>query len=255
MSTTTIDPPRSAEGAAAEGPDFDWELDRAEALADPPPAPFDAAAIERDLAAKNLRLGREAEISQDLRLYLDQLADDVAALTNEAPGEIDPYLLLAVQGALIRALRLLDSDDAPAARREMRTRLEQMRQVCRDIAEGGPLYEDRSAKEVARWLAAALEVSQASLAELLGVSTRTYQRWLSEESAGGPEGEDARRVRVVARIANHLRHALTGPGVVRWFGQPHPQLGGRRPLELLDDPSAAERLANLAAGARSNMAA
>ena len=255
MSTTTIDLPRTAEGAAADGTDFGREIGRAGALVDPPAPTFDPAAIERELDARNLQLGREAEISQDLRLYLDQLADDVATLTNEAPGEIDPYLLLAAQGALIRALRILDSDDAPAARREMRTRLEQMRQVFRDLAEGGPLYEDRSAKEVARWLAAALDSSQASLAELLGVSTRTFQRWLSEESTGGPEGEDARRVRVVARIANHLRHALTGPGVVRWFDQSNRQLGGRRPLELLDDPSAAERLANLAAGARSNMAA
>lgn len=255
MNTTTIDPPRSAEGAAAEGPDFGREIGQAGAFADPPAPIFDPEAIERELAAKNLQLGREAEISQDLRLYLDQLADDVATLTNEAPGEIDPYLLLTAQGALIRALRLLDSDDAPAARREMRTRLEQMRQVFRDIAEGGPLYEDRPAKEIARWLAAALDTSQASLAELLGVSTRTFQRWLSEESAGGPEGEDARRVRVLARTANHLRHALTGPGVVRWFDQPNAQLEGRRPLELLDDSSAAERLANLAASARSNMAA
>jgi uncharacterized protein (DUF2384 family) len=130
-----------------------------------------------------------------------------------------------------------------------------MRQVFRDIAEGGPLYEDRSAKEIARWLAAVLETSQASLAELLGVSTRTFQRWLSEENTAGPEGEDARRVRVVARIANHLRHALTGPGVVRWFGLPHPQLDGLRPLDLLDDPSAADRLATLAASTRSHTAA
>lgn len=254
MSTTTLDPPRSAEGTAAEEPGFGREIGQAGPLADPPGPAFDPAAIEHELGARNLQLGREAEISQDLRLYLDQLADDVATLTHEAPTEIDPYLLLAAQGALIRALRVLDSDDAPAARREMRTRLEQMRQVFRDIAEGGPLYEDRPAREIARWLAAVLDASQASLAELLGVSTRTFQRWLSEESAGGPEGEDARRVRVVGRIANHLRHALTGPGVVHWFDLPNPQLGGRRPLELLDDPSAAERLANLAASARSNMA-
>jgi|GEM_PF-1810985 len=255
MSTTTIDPRRSAEGTAAEEPGLGREIGQVGELGDPSPPSFDPAAIERELGARNLRLGAEAEISEDLRLYLDQLADDVAALTSEAPGEIDPYLLLAAQGALIRALRVLDSDDAPAARREMRTRLEQMRQVFRDISEGGPLYEDRPARELARWLATALDVSQASLAELLGVSTRTFQRWLSEESVGRPEGEDARRVRVVARIANHLRHALTGPGVVRWFDLPNPQLAGRRPLELLDDPSAAEQLTNLAAGARSSMAA
>lgn len=221
---------------------------------DPPPPPLriDSATIAEELAERNLRLARETEISEDLRLYLEQLADDVSTLTSEAPGEVDPYLLLSAQSALIGALRALDIPDAATARRELRTRLEQMRHVFRDIAEGGPLYEDRSAREMARWLASVLDTSQASLAELLGVSPRTFQRWISETGPGGPQGEDARRVRVVARIVNHLRHALTGPGVVRWFARPHPQLAGGRPLDVLDDPQAADLLTTLAAGSRSH---
>lgn len=239
----------SPEEFAARSQESGWE-DRVDAP--PPPLRIDPATIAEELAERNLRLAREMEISEDLRLYLEQLADDVSALTSEAPGGVDPYLLLSVQSALIGALRALDSPDAAAARRELRTRLEQMRHVFRDIAEGGPLYEDRSAREIARWLAAALDASQASLAELLGVSARTFQRWISEVGSGGPQGEDARRVRVVARIANHLRHALTGPGVVRWFARPHPRLGGGRPLDVLDDPQAADLLTTLAAGTRSH---
>jgi DNA-binding transcriptional regulator YiaG len=216
---------------------------------------FDPGAIARELGRRNLQLAREAEISDDLRLYLDQLADDVAALTSQEGVDVDPYLFLAAQGALIRALLLRDSGDAAAARREMRTRLEQMRQVFRDIAEGGPLYEETSASEIARWLAHCLETSQASLAELLGVSTRTLQRWVSEADTAQPEGDDARRVRVVARTVNHLRHSLTAPGVVRWFGLSHPLLDGRRPIDLLDDPAAAEQLSTLAASVRSHSAA
>jgi len=221
---------------------------------DPPPRPLsiDSATIAEELAVKNLQLAREAEISEDLRLYLEQLADGVSALTSEAPSEVDPYLLLSAQSALIGALRALDMPDGAAARRELRTRLEQMRHVFRDIAEGGPLYKDRSTGEIARWLDAILDTSQANLAELLGVSARTFQRWISEAGPGGPQGEDARRVRVVARIANHLRHSLTGPGVVRWFARPHPQLGGARPLDVLDDPGAADLLTTLAAGTRSH---
>jgi len=242
----------SSEDAGARGLEGGWD--------DPidwPPRPLrvDPTAIEQELAEKNLQLARETEISEDLRLYLKQLADDISALTSEAPGEVDPYLLLSAQSALIGALRAIDSPDAAAARREIRTRLEQMRHVFRDIAEGGPLYEERSARDIARWLAAVLDTSQASLAELLGVSARTFQRWISEAGPGGPQGEDARRVRVVARIANHLRHALSGPGVVRWFGQPYPQLDGQRPLDLLDDPRAADLLTTLAAGARSHTGA
>ena len=256
MSATTIAPSASPEGEVRDFiPDREGEIDlwpsgeaAGSRIADP-------AEIARELGERNLRLARETGISDDLRLFLDQLADDVFSLTGETGIDIDPYLFLAVQGALIRALRLADSPDDPGARREMRTRLEQMRQVFRDIAEGGPLYEDSSAKELARWLASALETSQASLAELIGVSPRTFQRWISTSDSTGPEGDDARRVRVVARIANHLRHAMTGPGVVHWFGIPHPQLDGRRPLDLLDDPGAAEQLTALAASTRSHTAA
>lgn len=254
MSTTMIAPAASPEtdvrDTAPEGGHGDWSLEGTI-----PSHVADPAEIARELGQRNLRLARETEISDDLRLFLDQLADDVFSLTGETGLDIDPYLFLAVQGALIRALRLADSPDVPGARREMRTRLEQMRQVFRDIAEGGPLYEESTAKDLARWLASVLETSQSNLAELLGVSPRTFQRWISAGDGAGPEGEDARRVRVVARIANHLRHAMTGPGVVRWFGIPHPQLGGRRPLDLLDGPGAAEQLTALAASARSHTAA
>lgn len=259
MNTTLLEKSPNSEhlshdGASAQRLEGGWTDPRD---LPPSPPPIDAAATERELTRMNLRLAREAEISDDLRLDLEQLADDIAAYTSEAPGEVDPYLLLSLQSALIGALRALDLDsaDPAAARREMRNRLEQMRHVFRDITEGGPLYEERSAREIARWLAAVLDTSQSSLAELLGVSARTFQRWISETGPGDPQGEDARRVYVVAQIANHLRHALTGPGVVRWFERPHPQLDDRRPLDLLDDPQAADLLTTLAAGARSHTGA
>lgn len=255
MSATTIAPsecgPSEASGEFAL--EAGWDQRTAESAAGN--QVFDPGAIARELGRRNLRLAREPEISEDLRLYLDQLADDVAALTSQEGVDVDPYLFVAAQGALIRALLLLDSGDAAVARREMRTRLEQMRQVFRDIAEGGPLYEERSTKEIASWLAHCLETSQGSLAELLGVSTRTLQRWVSKADTVQPEGDDARRVRVVARIVNHLRHSLTGPGVVRWFSLPHPLLNGRRPIDLLDDPAAVEQLSALAASVRSHSAA
>lgn len=254
MNTTLLDKPQSIGGPSPEEPAIGGVESGWDDLVDPPARPLriDPASIAEEIAERNRALAGQAEISDDLRLYLEQLADDVAALTSEAPSGIDPYLMLSVQSAVIGALRALDSSDAAAARREIRTRLEQMRHVFRDIAEGGPLYEDRSARELARWLAAVLDTPQASLAELLGVSARTFQRWISEAGPGGPQGDDALRVRVVARVANHLRHALTGPGVVRWFARPHPRLDGRCPVDLLDDPEAADLLTTLAAAARSH---
>jgi putative toxin-antitoxin system antitoxin component (TIGR02293 family) len=219
------------------------------------PAVGDPSAIVENLEAHNLALAREREIPESVRLLVEELADELAALPDEATLRVDPYLLLAAQRALIGSLRALDSDDPAWARRQMRVRLEQIRQVYRDLAEGGPLYEDRSAKEIARWLASVVDVPQARLAELFGVSPRTFQRWVSESDPIAPEGDDARRLRVVAGVVNHLRHALTGPGTVAWFERPHPRLDGKRPLDLLDEVDAPGRLTALAASTRSHTAA
>ena len=213
-----------------------------------------SAAIEQEIAKRNQRLARETEISPDIRFFVDDFADQLSELPAGFSLRVDPYFLLAAQQALIGSLRALDSDDPGWSRRQMRVRLEQLRQVYRDLAEGEAVYGDRPAKEVARWLAEVLDVSQARLAELIGVSPRTFQRWISLADSIGPEGDDARRLRLVALAANHLRHALTGPGVVQWFEWPHVQLDGRKPRDLLDDPEGAARLASLAASTRSHTA-
>ncbi len=210
--------------------------------------------IEEEIAEFSLRLASDREIGEDLYLFVDRLADELIDLPEDAPLRVDPYFLLAAQRAMIGSLRVLDSDDAAWARDQMRIRLEQLRQIYRDLAEGEAVYESRPAKQLASWLAEVLDVPQARLAELAGVSARTFQRWVSTTDTVGPDGEDARRLRVIAAAANHLRHALTGPGVVRWFEQPNVQLEGRRPLDLLEDPEDASRLATLAASIRSHTA-
>jgi putative toxin-antitoxin system antitoxin component (TIGR02293 family) len=215
----------------------------------------DSASMEREIAQRNMLLAKSSEIPDDLQFFVDDLADQLIDLPETASLRVDPYLLMTAQRALLGSLRALSIDDVSLAREQVRVRLEQLRQVYRDLAEGEAVYEDRSAKKVAAWLADVLDVPQARLAELLGVSPRTFQRWISEKNAAAPDGEDARRIRVVARIANHLRHVLTGPGVVHWFESPNSQLQTARPLDLLDDPDAAARLTTLAASARSHTAA
>lgn len=207
--------------------------------------------IEREIAERGNQLAAQETISDDLRFFIDELADELLQAPEGAPLRVDPYFLLAAQRALIGSLRALDSEDPAVARRQMRVRLEQLRQVYRDLADGEVVYEDRPPKEIAQWLAEILDVAQARLAELVGVSSRTFQRWVSSTDRVSPEGEDARRLRIIAIAANHLRHVLTGPGVVRWFEQPSPGLEGRRPLDLLDDPGEAARIPTLAASARS----
>lgn len=204
---------------------------------------------------QNLALARSYVIPDSVRLFVDELADEFAALPDDAPLAVDPYLFLAAQRALIGSLRALESEDEAAARRQLRVRLEQIRQVFRDLAEGGPLYEQRSPKEIARWLIDVLDAPQARIAEVFHVSPRTFQRWISETDPVSPEGDDARRVRIIAAVVNHLRHAMTGPGVLAWFREPHPSLGGKRPQDLLERTDALTRLSALAASTRSHTAA
>lgn len=221
----------------------------------PPQGESASRLIEREIAERGNLLTTQVTISDDLRFFVDELADELLQAPVGVPLRVDPYFLLSAQRALIGSLRALDSGDPSQARRQMRIHLEQLRQVYRDLAEGEVVYDDRPPKEVAQWLAAVLDVSQARLAEVVGVSARTFQRWVSDTDRVNPEGEDTRRLRIIATAANHLRHVLTGPGVVRWFEEPSPALEGRRPLDLLDDPAEAVRIPTLAASARSHTAA
>jgi hypothetical protein len=106
------------------------------------------------------------------------------------------------------------------------------------------------------WLEEKLpSVSQQGKAGLLGVGVRTYQRWVSERESSMPSGNEDRRLRVVARIVNQLRHSLTGPGVVDWFEHPRLDLDGARPADLLDDADRLQELLAAAAASRGNVAA
>jgi hypothetical protein len=235
-----------------------WEESDSEPV-DPPagrdPEPVDPTSIERQIAEQNLALARSKEIPDGVRFFVEGLADDLTRLPSDAALRIDPYLLVALQGSLIAALRALEDPDPSAARRELRIRLEQLRQVYRDLADARPIYEDRPAKQLARWLAEVIEVPHARLAALFGVSPRTFQRWVSDTDEGGPTGGDARRLKIVANLVAHLRHAFTGQGVLEWMERPHPEAAGKTPRELLDEPDALPRLSRLAASTRSSISA
>ena len=148
----------------------------------------------------------------------------------------------------------LDAKTEPV--NELRLALEQMRFLFARIADREPIGEDIPAHEVATWLDSKLTaVSQQRKAELLRISLRTYQRWTSDRDPVSPSGEDERRLRIVARIVNQLRHSLTGPGVVEWFDYPRADLDEATPAEVIDDPAKLELLIAAAAASRGNVAA
>ncbi len=92
-----------------------------------------------------------------MRLFVEELADDLAALPVNATLRIDPYLLVALQQSMLASLRALDSPDHSGARRELRIRLEQLRQVYRDLADAKPIYEDRPPKALVKWIGEVVE--------------------------------------------------------------------------------------------------
>jgi hypothetical protein len=185
--------------------------------------------------------------------------DEVSALVDsfdpvlhaEAPLrlEADPYLTTMLFAAAFRAEKALRHDNAETRRRDLRIALEQFRQALRDIVSNRPFAADTPVREVLANAAAAVSVPQREFAELLGVSTRQLQRWLAADGPA-PAGDDEARIRIVAQLANQLRHAFTGPGVLAWFNRKHPALGVK-PVARLGDPLRYPELLSAASAARS----
>jgi hypothetical protein len=215
----------------------------------------DPAATAGRLAEANATLAERAETPPEVVRFVAGLAEAIAAGGERDLAAVNPWVWIAIQAAALRAQAALGKSD-PERRRELRVAIEQLRFLFARLAERREIGEDRPAAEVARWLDRALPgIAQAQKAELVGVGVRTFQRWTAERGATRPGGEDERRLRVVARIVNQLRHSLTGPGVVDWFAHPRADLDGQRPLDALADPTRLEALLAAAAASRGNVAA
>ena len=191
--------------------------------------PAAAAAV---VDALNDRLAAEPSVPADVGTEVAALAAAVRATPLDRWTAADPYLALLVHRAVLDAHAAVEE----AARDALRIALERLSHALAALAEAEEVGDARTPKELARWLAAAVEVPQRDLADLLGVDLRRFQRWISARERTQPEGEDARRLRVLARVVGQLRHAFTPAGVVAWFDWPRPELDGVTPRELLADP-------------------
>ena len=190
------------------------------------------AAAAAGVDALNDRLAAGPGVPADVGAQVAALTAAVRATPLERWTAADPYLALLVHRAVLDARAAVEDE----ARDALRIALERLSHALAALAEAEEVGDARTPKELARWLAAAVEVPQRDLAELLGVDLRRFQRWISPRERTQPEGEDARRLRAVARLAGQLRHAFTPAGVVAWFDWPRPELGGATPRELLGDP-------------------
>jgi hypothetical protein len=196
----------------------------------------------------NLELAEQTAVTAGIRERARAFLEAMERSDLAAWDEIDPRHALLAHRAGMAALAALERDDRDA----LRMALDGLTQALDAIAEGEPVSDARSGKELVQFLASVTEASQARLAELLGVSLRQFQRWLSATERAEPEGDDLRKVRAVARIVNQLRFSLTPAGAVDWFWW---RLPGRRtaPVDLLEDPTQLPELLRQASSLRSTV--
>jgi hypothetical protein len=177
-------------------------------------------------------LAAEARVPAGVGAEVARLAAAVRATPLERWTAADPYLALLVHRAVLDAQAAVEGEE----RDELRIALERLSHALAALGEAEEVGDERTPKELARWLVAAVEVPQRDLADLLGVDLRRFQRWISARERTRPEGEEARRLRAIARLVGQLRHSFTAAGVIAWFDWPRPELGGATPRELLADP-------------------
>ena len=176
----------------------------------------------------------------------------VAALptTPDTLAPADPYLVSALYAGAMQGIVALRESEPLVRRRALRIPLERARQALRDLLSEEPVMDDQPLKRVAAWLIDNEEISRSTLARVLDVSPATLKRWADPASTSAPKDDEARRLRTLARVVNHLRWSFTAPGVVEWLTRPHPSLKGAPPESLLDDPEGGVALIRLAAGTR-----
>jgi DNA-binding transcriptional regulator YdaS (Cro superfamily) len=212
------------------------------------------AAAAHEIQMLNDRLAAARAIPPEIAASVREIVAGVDRTNLRRWETVDPTHAVIVLRSAVSAQRAVEDSDSPSARDQLRVALESIRQSLAAIAEREPVGDERDSKEIVQWLLARTEVSQARLAELLGVSPRQLQRWLSPSEGARPDGDEARKVRLVARIVNQLRFALTPAGTVEWFSWPRSDLDSRAPLDLLDDPVEEPRLLRVAGAMRSTLA-
>jgi hypothetical protein len=194
----------------------------------------------------NAELANRARISPPIRDRARAFLDAMQRSDLQAWEQVDPRHALLAYRAALAARAAIDSGDRDA----LRLALDGLTQALDAIAEAEPVSDERSGKELVQFLVDVTEAPQARLAELLGVSLRQFQRWLSPGERAEPEGVELRKARAVARIVNQLQFSLTPAGAVEWFWW---RLPGRRvaPIDLLEDPAQLPELVRQAASLRS----
>src|SRR4051812_23915495 len=175
-----------------------------------------------------------------------RVEDAVLDLANALPAGTEDYEAKQLFVFLTELRRAID-DQADVALAAMRM-ADVARRLERRLAHAGL----ENPEEAVRFVFAQLEpLTVTEIARLFGVSTKTVGAW----RAGKPVRQRVERVLLVAQLVSYLRYGMTATGLRLWFENPADQLGGKTPLELLEDPGTAwEPLVAYARGGRGQLA-
>jgi hypothetical protein len=180
--------------------------------------------------------------------FVDRFRDTALRLielnTELNEDDFDPRALAEFRGILLNAIKDVAERDPERPLDTIDSLLihaEQLRHLVRDAMDGHVGGAGKSAEEVMESLRRTLpSVRQVELAALLGRSQRQVQRWAVQS------GPPPRRLELVAKIAALLQHSWTEEGVVAWFFRPRADLGGKKPVDHLDDPAREDDLITVA---------
>lgn len=212
-----------------------------------------AALLEADDELSGLQAALEAAaqsnaIDHDAVDRLRETAHEAVARVNaKLPMHIDADTRDEIRRRLLEMLTLkLEEGGLLDLADRVLIDAEAVRHVVRDLLDEQPPVELRDEGATIRMLEEWLPgLTVGQLSELADVSVRQLQR---RRRDGG--GMTSPRLQLVARLVAILRHAWTDRGVLAWFAKPHPELDGKAPMELLDDPQHERDLLLLARAGR-----
>jgi hypothetical protein len=172
-----------------------------------------------------------------------------ATVDDAVPPSLDPAELAEIRGdllAITQSVLMYDAEKPLDSYEEALLRLEAIRHVVRDALDQRAADESNARGLVVKLEEALPRIGRRELAHLLGISERSIQRMLAEEDQVAP----SRRLLLVSRLVALLRRGWTPEGVVAWFDRPRTALGGKTPLDVIDDAALEQEVLALARAGR-----